>query len=359
MTVNAQLHVLAAATCTTPAAFCPTHSATFTAAVFPPTDLFNRSVRARAVSLVQTASTSSSSSSERVSPAAAELAVTVVSVAEAPSSNQQGQAVLVVPGTGLSSRAVKAALSGPQVQTVLQDSWVTIATDAMTQRGSSSSSNKMRRSLLQEQQQPVAAAAAAAARRSARRSRHRPSPSPPPSPSPQPTAAAVNCSGHFTAWQPCGLNHAPMWQACMTYTTYVIDVPAANGGARCPRRTGFKSWKACNPSECGLGPVPPPGVLPVVALNATERAIWAMQRVGEFNSTDRTVVDISAAMQQEKNKGLIAVVIDTGIDSGHPELNVIGFKDMRDEPGSLWYNKDGNGCVLTEIKSSYPRCVHV
>ncbi|WIA37084.1 hypothetical protein OEZ86_014056 [Tetradesmus obliquus] len=107
--------------------------------------------------------------------------------------------------------------------------------------------------------------------------------------------------------------------------------------------TGFKSWKACNPSECGLGPVPPPGVLPVVALNATERAIWAMQRVGEFNSTDRTVVDISAAMQQEKNKGLIAVVIDTGIDSGHPELNVIGFKDMRDEPGSLWYNKDGNG----------------
>jgi subtilisin family serine protease len=66
-----------------------------------------------------------------------------------------------------------------------------------------------------------------------------------------------------------------------------------------------------------------------------------MRRIGAFNMTDRKVVDITQAM--DKNEGLFAAVIDTGIDSGHPELNVIGFMDLVDEPGTQWYNKDGNG----------------
>jgi hypothetical protein len=63
-----------------------------------------------------------------------------------------------------------------------------------------------------------------------------------------------------------------------------------------------------------------------------------------YNVSDRTVVDLTKAM--ETNSNLFAVVIDTGIDTTHPELNVTGMKDMVDQPGSTWYNKDGNGWVL-------------
>jgi hypothetical protein len=66
-----------------------------------------------------------------------------------------------------------------------------------------------------------------------------------------------------------------------------------------------------------------------------------MRRIGAFNITDRTVTDISQAM--ESNPDLFAVVIDTGIDSTHPELTVIGFTDLVDAPGDTWYKKDGNG----------------
>jgi hypothetical protein len=134
-----------------------------------------------------------------------------------------------------------------------------------------------------------------------------------------------------------------MWQACVTFTTYVVDVPAANGGARCPRRTGFKRWKACKPADCGIGPEPPAGVLPVIALKPTENAIWGMRRIGMSNVSDRTVVDLTKSL--ETNEDLFAVVIDTGIDTTHPELHVVGMKDMVDQPGSTWYNKDGNGLV--------------
>jgi hypothetical protein len=40
---------------------------------------------------------------------------------------------------------------------------------------------------------------------------------------------------------------------------------------------------------------------------------------------------------------LQVVVIDSGIDMDHPDLNVVEFVDFADAPGSINYTKDGNG----------------
>lgn len=87
-------------------------------------------------------------------------------------------------------------------------------------------------------------------------------------------------------------------------------------------------------------PITPGGSLPEEALAAGESTQnWGLARIGSL-SASRTVVDADAAVAKS---GFKVVVIDTGIDSKHPDLNVVGFIDLVDSPGSSGYGVDGHG----------------
>jgi subtilisin family serine protease len=64
-----------------------------------------------------------------------------------------------------------------------------------------------------------------------------------------------------------------------------------------------------------------------------------MARVGAL-SPSKTIVNPDAALAAT---GMKVVVIDTGVDSSHPDLNVEAFVDLVDSPGSTYYKRDGNG----------------
>jgi subtilisin family serine protease len=52
------------------------------------------------------------------------------------------------------------------------------------------------------------------------------------------------------------------------------------------------------------------------------------------------VIDASAAIA---TSGYKVLVMDTGVDKSHPDLNVVEFVDYVDAPGTADYQVDGHG----------------
>eukprot|EP00775_Hariotina_reticulata_P000575 gene575-854_t len=108
------------------------------------------------------------------------------------------------------------------------------------------------------------------------------------------------------------------------------------------------------PPGGGNGTTPPPNpppapsngsaqlpIVPVLPGEASATTLWGMSRIGTYNATGNTVVDISAAMAES---GMKVVVMDTGIEMTHPDLNVVDFVDLvNPNPGDPLYKIDGNG----------------
>ncbi|KAF8072366.1 hypothetical protein HT031_000025 [Scenedesmus sp. PABB004] len=84
-----------------------------------------------------------------------------------------------------------------------------------------------------------------------------------------------------------------------------------------------------------LGDVTP---LPREALESGEKPNWGVARVGA--SLGGTVVDAAAAAAAT---GFKVAVLDTGVDVGHGDLNVVEFVDFVDAPGTDYHGRDGNG----------------
>ncbi|KAF8063723.1 Subtilisin BL [Scenedesmus sp. PABB004] len=88
------------------------------------------------------------------------------------------------------------------------------------------------------------------------------------------------------------------------------------------------------------GPAPGPAPLPVGPLLPGEsRANWGLARIGAYDSIAGTTINPDAAIAAS---GIKSVVIDTGVES-HPDINVVEFIDLWDQPGSTYYGRDGNG----------------
>jgi subtilisin family serine protease len=68
-------------------------------------------------------------------------------------------------------------------------------------------------------------------------------------------------------------------------------------------------------------------------------ANWGMATIGTVDAS-RNIVDPRAAIAAT---GLKVVVIDTGAEQSHPDLNVVEFIDFWDKQGSSFFNRDGNG----------------
>ncbi|KAF6256959.1 peptidase S8/S53 domain-containing protein [Scenedesmus sp. NREL 46B-D3] len=101
---------------------------------------------------------------------------------------------------------------------------------------------------------------------------------------------------------------------------------------------------AANPPPANPPPANPPGdstgKLPTTPLMSGEStANWGMATIGALDAS-RNVIDPRAAIAAT---GFKVVVIDTGAEQSHPDLNVVEFVDFMDRQGSSYFNRDGNG----------------
>jgi hypothetical protein len=83
------------------------------------------------------------------------------------------------------------------------------------------------------------------------------------------------------------------------------------------------------PSVLGLGRI--------ALAKGESTANWGMGRIGAL--AGGKVIDGSAAFAS----GMRVIVMDTGVERTHPDLNVVEFVDFYDEKGSADYGIDGHG----------------
>lgn len=82
-------------------------------------------------------------------------------------------------------------------------------------------------------------------------------------------------------------------------------------------------------------------MLPRTALLSGESTQnWGMAVIGELDTATNSVTDARSAIAAT---GFKVVLIDTGAEASHPDLNVVEFVDFWDQPGSAYYGVDGNG----------------
>lgn len=62
--------------------------------------------------------------------------------------------------------------------------------------------------------------------------------------------------------------------------------------------------------------------------------------MGSYKTEGKTTLDVTAAAKETDFK---VVVIDTGSEQKHPDLNIVEFVDFVDAEGSTYHGKDGNG----------------
>lgn len=171
---------------------------------------------------------------------------------------------------------------------------------------------------------------------------------------------------------PCGPNNALVqWNTmaptgCTSYTRSTLDVKQqADWLGQCgvppfqimgmPTRVcgrfpgGSNPQPPANPPPANPPPANPPpanppgggtGKLPSTPLMSGESTgNWGMATVGALDGS-RNVVDPRAAIAAT---GFKVVVVDTGAEQSHPDLNVVEFIDFWDQQGSSYFRKDGNG----------------
>lgn len=110
------------------------------------------------------------------------------------------------------------------------------------------------------------------------------------------------------------------------------------GDAADPSQAPTDSTSPPSGNDGNNTPNPQLGKMPVVPVKAGESANWGVGRVGAYDRSAKTAVDITAAVQAS---GYKVAILDTGVDAGHPDLHVVEFMDIADTPAGQYYKKDG------------------
>ncbi|KAF8061332.1 apr [Scenedesmus sp. PABB004] len=125
----------------------------------------------------------------------------------------------------------------------------------------------------------------------------------------------VDCEGAWGEWSPCSTPCGPGNQL----STFTILQPAANGGAACDHASGDQKAQICAGDPCPVQEGPPP--LPRAPVKDGQIMPSGMPRIEASVVTDGVphVVDLGTLPQQ-----VVVGIVDSGIDSRHPDLNYVG-----------------------------------
>lgn len=117
---------------------------------------------------------------------------------------------------------------------------------------------------------------------------------------------------------------SPSASTAATRRRTVRRFPQPNTGDSAP------AFSPEGPSIMGLGRVP--------LLKGESTANWGMGRIGAL--ANGKVIDATAAFVAT---GIKVIVMDTGVETSHPDLNVVEFVDFYDEKGQPDHGIDGHG----------------